>query len=376
MSDKIKTENVSIEDLIAGTNLAPAVDVFAKSSGKYERDERFYQPRMGKNGEENVVSGFFLPSLERIMIDDTPTSIPIASFFQHSYEEGNQKIEEICPRTITNIFGKEKSHKCAICDYVYTMYQFSETESNEQKRERSLRKAKQISYANFYIEEDSLYPENNGRVVMMKLNYQLMDIIQKMAEGIKHKTIADKYLELPFDIFKLDKSFMLKKFIVMASPSVTNKKWNDYEKSRFTQLEKFMDGDVEKIKNILGQTHNLFKEIIMKKIESIKGEDALNSLVESMYGTSWKDMKKNNSDNNPNSPENIRAAVEKAKQKEETNEELPTYSEKPAQKAEPTQKPSPSTKPKTAPITKPDPVVEEDKDVEEDEVDFSKLYNS
>lgn len=249
----------------------------------YQKDETIYRPSH-KDGKQNISVIRLLPNPYKntIEIGDKTYEkrLNIVTFYQHNFEEGNVRINEIDPATLTMIDGELR--KCPLCSHVNTMYPYSGTESDENKNNRSLRKKKRHSYVNVYVEKDMMFPENEGKVFKMKLNFELLPKVEEILSGTKVN--EDEYVVKPYDLFDYSNGLKNRALLIKSEPASYNNKYSSYAKSIFQEEKPIFNGEAEKFKKAVSQCYDLWEDIVADKMKTIKSEEQMNALIQSIYG--------------------------------------------------------------------------------------------
>lgn len=278
MGQKIDIKSLMNPDFIQST-FEQNQQVF--KGQKFEKDDTIYKPRHGEKGK-NIIKVRLLPSIYASPVEDqngNPIFFHLAMWLSHWYDEGNQQIKEVCPKT-KQIFGITDPNelRCPICDYVNYKYPYIKGD-DEANKERSKRKAKRNAFVNVYIESDQLFPENDGKVKKMRMNYQLIDLVLNKLNGLIVNDQIIEEAENIFDIFNNSRILQ-----IIASPNKINNDWTDYENSKFLDVTPFMGGDKKKIAAILDQSYDLYETFLTPESLKIKDYDDLLALVISVYG--------------------------------------------------------------------------------------------
>ena len=290
MGQKVDIKNLMNPDFIQST-FEQNQSVF--KGQKYEKDDTIYKPRHGEKGK-NIVKVRLLPSIYASPVEDAngnPIFFHIAMWLSHWYDEGNQQVKEVCPKT-KKMFGitEEDELKCPLCEYVNYKYPYIKGDDDANK-ERSKRKAKRNACVNVYIESDQLFPENDGRVKKMRMNYQLIELVMNKLNGLMVNDQVIEEAENIFDIFNNSRVFQ-----IIASPNKVNNDWTEYENSKFLDVTPFLAGNKKKIAEVLEQTYDLYETFLTPEALKIKELDEISALVESIYGNDYKKAQKFNND--------------------------------------------------------------------------------
>jgi len=259
---------------------------FSKIDSKID-DEHMYFPSLGKDGEDNVVTGRLLPSSPEFDKSTVLGRVWLAKRKVHKFSEGTENFREICLRTLESYFtdtseipegfkyneyfdkktGENKIFfKCPCCET--NKYPFKNKKRkdlvtqeeidlyNEWHRKKAEKNYK--GWVNFYIEDDMLYPENNGRVVKLFLNGVLLPIVENF---INDKYVGDKMVRAGRNAFKLSGTCYRFK-IIMSKGEYTN-----YDESEFEECEALPRAKAEEL---LKKTHDIASLINIKTYDEVK----------------------------------------------------------------------------------------------------------
>ena len=273
-----------------------------------------YFPKLGPNKESNVVKVWLLVPKEHI-IDEFKKDAKFNMFYSpklvHKFIEGNNKANMICRKTL-RIYDKKNYEKCPICD----KFPWADKDIKpEVYAAYSKNRPKRNGWVNVYIEEDLLYPENNGTVKRLYLNGVLIDILEKEFEGEKDKYgnkiegeegNADIWYPTTGCYFKI---------------IIKNGIYTDYKSSKFAYGKPLFNGDNEKLTEIIKQTH-----FLDYPVESVLSYNDLKEKYESFYAKVDGLVLDNNDDedNTNNFNEELRKKVEEEKiNNEDPTDDLP-----------------------------------------------------
>ena len=250
----------------------------------YEDDKDVYFLSSGKNGEKNTIKLRMIPQFH----DNDYVGVDNLFMLQkkvHKLREGTEKLNFNCLKFQNFLnFKKDPSGryiipegkelaKCPCCD----MFPWvgSKDENPEGYDNWYSKKPKVSGWVNVYIYNDTLNPENNGTVKKMYFDGRLIKMIGGVmkdatdAEG----NIIQKGLD-PFDI--LNGADLLVQIAKVG-------KWDVFDGTRFLSPTKFMNGDREKIKEIVSSAHNL-----ADKVGMFYEYDELKKKLEDFYGITTK----------------------------------------------------------------------------------------
>lgn len=195
------------------------------SGGEYQKDDRFWKPEQGKDGNGFAVIRF-LPA-------PVNEDIPWVRIFSHGFQGKGGWFIENCPTTI----GK----KCPLCEANNELWN-SGLESDKDIARQRKRKLNYI--ANILVVEDSANPANNGKVFLYKFGKKIFDkITEKM-----HPEFKDEQPTNPFDFWQ-GCDFKLK---IRQVEGYTN-----YDKSEFSAPSALFGGDDAKLEALWKKQHSL-----------------------------------------------------------------------------------------------------------------------
>jgi hypothetical protein len=193
--------------------------------GESYKDERFWKPEQGKDGNGYAVIRF-LPAPEG-------EDVPWVRVFSHGFQGKGGWFIENCPTTI----GK----KCPLCEANNELWN-SGLESDKDIARQRKRKLNYI--ANILVVEDSANPSNNGKVFLYKFGKKIFDkITEKMQPEFKDEQPIN-----PFDFWQ-GCNFKLK---IRQVEGYTN-----YDKSEFEASSALYSGDDDKLEALWKKQHSL-----------------------------------------------------------------------------------------------------------------------
>ena len=193
--------------------------------GESYKDERFWKPEQGKDGNGFAVIRF-LPAPEG-------EDVPWVRVFSHGFQGKGGWFIENCPTTI----GK----KCPLCEANNELWN-SGLESDKDIARQRKRKLNYIS--NILVVEDTANPSNNGKVFLYKFGKKIFDkITEKMQPEFKDEQSIN-----PFDFWQ-GCNFKLK---IRQVEGYTN-----YDKSEFEAPSALYGGDDDKLETLWKKQHSL-----------------------------------------------------------------------------------------------------------------------
>jgi len=242
-----------------------------KESGKKEikQDERFYYPDVPKDGKfEGKIR--FLPSHDF-------NSLPIEIVLKHNFKGESGYFNEYC----LNMFGK----KCPICAETWTEYKKREEEGGKEfAKPVTVQIKKQTYITNILVLEDSVHPENVGKVFLYRIpktTKEMIDILRipdKDDPAKKIVYVQDYYGGATFKI----ETYKQGEFV-------------QYDKCRFLTPNALYDGDEEKIQDVHKRIYTLDEFVspsleksesdLMTKFRKVKGMVVQSSSEEEVEST-------------------------------------------------------------------------------------------
>jgi hypothetical protein len=107
----------------------------------------------------------------------------------HYIKEGGKTIVEKCRKTL----GEEEH--CPFCEANWAMYNLGKKNNDEAMKKRATARAPVTSYiANFYVRQDGINPNNNGKVVLYEYRQTIQDLLMIPIVGEK-KTAPDTLIQ-------------------------------------------------------------------------------------------------------------------------------------------------------------------------------------
>ncbi len=290
----------------------------SKPKGSYTKDETVYRCERADT-QDNVAEILLLPNPYTHEEDGVEVPYHRVRYHHHWFDEGNQKVYEVCPSKTNNELHDNWDVKCPICEYNKEMYPYRDTETPSEQSERNLRKAKNAGfYCNIYVLSDALHPENAGKVFKMKLPWQIVDKVESMVDGIVDPNDDNRYSVPPFNPL----SFQVTKPIrLIARPHAKNKKWNDFADSEFLEKGNFSDiVGKENVNAIFESCYDLYEDILAPALKKMKTYDELSAVIDGLYGTDMSDRKETTEKFNKDLGDKI-----KSSSKEDEVDDMPDF---------------------------------------------------
>lgn len=136
------------------------------------------------------------------------------------------------------------------------------------------RKKKVATYVNVYVIEDKVKPENNGKVLLWRLPYDVKTMLEKAVKPEEDKYDASKTPK-PFNPFDIFGEAGGRDFVIRIKDKDGN---NNYADSHFVDAaHPFLDGDEEAMETAWKECHSLFHFIDPSRHKD--REDLLASLI-------------------------------------------------------------------------------------------------
>lgn len=224
--------------------LQESLDKMNQGSNNKE-DSRFWRVEPDKAGNGSAVIRF-LPSKD-------PNKPDFIRLYTHGFQgpTGKWYIEN----SLTTL-GEEDP----VIEYNNALWNSGRQEDRETVSKKTKRRVTFIS--NVYIVNDPAHPENNGTVKLFKYGKKILDKIKDKAKP----TFAD---ESPIDVFDLWEGAEFKLKMIRVDG------YANFDKSEFAQkfgkggqVVPFLDGDEEKIINVMEQTYDLSEFLDRKNFKS------------------------------------------------------------------------------------------------------------
>lgn len=226
------------------------------NSSGYTPDERIYRPSMSfdkSNGGKGFVVIRFLPC-------PVETCDDFVSRKYYNFKGKNGYYNETSRKTI----GMKEADPVSISNKFY--YDKSKDIGDDNFRPKG-RNLQEKFYANIMIIKDEFKPENNGKVFIMEFGKK---IFEKLQDKIKPEYDEDEALD-PFCVFT-GANFKIK----MSGNEIpdfrdASKKTlvPNYDASEFASPSEFLDGDEDKIMEIINKGHDLSEFIVCKEFDAL-----------------------------------------------------------------------------------------------------------
>ena len=255
---------------------------FQEKRTEFKQDESMFFPSLGKNGEENVVTGRLIPTNPEFDKSTEFGRVWLAKKKQHKFTEGTEEFKETCLKTLEYYYTVEtvdqipEGIKWKIVEYTEdgvkkkkVVVQCPCCEDNpwpgrddkEKYDNYSRKKGKAHAWVNFLVEEDLLYPENNGKLKRLYLNGVLLPIVEKFMNG--HK-VGKKVMTPKKNPFKL--SGECYQFLIIMSK---DGQFTNYKESKFIEATALTRKENEEL---LKQTNDIAQTIRHKTYDELKAK--------------------------------------------------------------------------------------------------------
>ena len=184
---------------------------------------------------------------------------PKATFFHYSHHgftslSTGQYVDATCPRT----FGE----RCPICEARFKLYK---TKKEEDRNLAYMIRSHEKHLVNVYVVNDPSNSENEGQVKILRFGKRIYDKILDATEGED----ASEFGPRVYDLSENGCNFKIK----VTTSSEGNRKFTNYNDSRFTAPSAIPNMSAEKIQEVY---KNIFD---LSKILEIKSEDELNDIL-------------------------------------------------------------------------------------------------
>lgn len=184
---------------------------------------------------------------------------PKSTFFHYAHHgftslSTGQYIDAVCPRS----FGE----RCPICELRFKLYK---TKKEEDKNLAYLIRTFDKHLVNVFVVNDPTTPDNEGGVKMLRFGKRVYDKILSATEGDD----ADEFGSKVYDLSENGCNFKIK----VETSSENNRKFTNYNNSRFTAPCAIPNMTPEKIKETY---ENIFD---LTKILEMKSEEDLNQII-------------------------------------------------------------------------------------------------
>lgn len=222
-----------------------------QSGGGGKRDERIWKPKFNADKGKGTCIVRLLPPA-----DGEPFVEQLSYSFQgpggNFYGLARQTLNEDDPVQIAAINGFRKA----------------KAEQNENLKKQCLKfLPKRKYFANVYIVKDDEVPDNEGKVFIWQFGPA---IYKKIKEAIQPEFDDQEPMD-PFDLWE-GSDFIVRMVGTEIPDSRTGKKVTvpNYDKASFADPSEFMDGDEEKLEEIVEQTYELSEFVDPEKFDSFE----------------------------------------------------------------------------------------------------------
>jgi len=250
------------------------------TENSYQDDNDVYFLSSGKNGEKNTIKLRMIPNFHENEFSGIDNLFMLQKKV-HKLRKGNQKLNFNCLRFQNDLKFKknnkgffdipegEELHKCPMCELNPWVGNANENPSGYAEYQK--KKSKLSGWVNVYIYDDTLNPENNGTIKKMYFDGRLMRCLKgDMKDAVdKEGNIIQKGLD-PFDVMNGADIW-----IEIAKAG----QWDSYDGTKFLRPSPFMNGDREKIKEIISGDFDL-----TEKIGTFYDYDELKEKIDIFYG--------------------------------------------------------------------------------------------
>lgn len=238
--------------------------------------DKFWKPSRDATDHASAVIRF-LPAKEG---EDSP----FVQYFTHNFQGPGGWYIENCPTSL----GKD--HDCPMCEANSELWNTGTEAAQNIVRQR---KRKQHYVSNVLVIDDSVHPENNGKVFMFKYGVKIFEMIQAAIKGNKlNKPIN------PFDFWE-GANFLLQQKPIKVKMGNKTVKMYSYEESQFGSMEAIADDDddiqkiwdsqfsldeyvaPDKFKDYDELQKRVQKALAVKSTGAASAEDAINSELDS-----------------------------------------------------------------------------------------------
>ena len=185
---------------------------------------------------------------------------PKSTFFHYSHHgftslSTGQYVDATCPRS----FGE----RCPICEARFKLYK---TKKEDDRNMAYMIRSHEKHLVNVYVVNDPTNAENEGTVKILRFGKRIYDKILDATEGDD----ADEFGPRVYDLTENGCNFKIK----VESSSEGNRKFTNYNNSRFTAPSALPDMSAEKIQEVYEGIFDL------SKILEMKSEDELNEILQ------------------------------------------------------------------------------------------------
>lgn len=184
---------------------------------------------------------------------------PKSTFFHYAHHgftslATGQYVDATCPKTF--------EERCPICEERFKLYK---TKKEEDKNLAYTIRSHDKHFVNVYVVSDPTNPENEGTVKILRFGKRIYDKILDATEGDD----ADEFGPRIYDLTENGCNFKIK----VETASEGNRKFTNYNNSRFTAPSAIPNMTPEKIKEVYESTFDL------TKVLETKTEDELRAIL-------------------------------------------------------------------------------------------------
>jgi len=233
-----------------GSNLKKLQEKLESANqGSRPRDERIWKPKFNKDKGKGVCVVRFLPAGE---------GEPFVHQMSYSFNGPGGNFYGLARQTI----GEEDPVQIAAINGFVK----AKNEGDKELKEKTKKFLPKHQYfANVYVVKDEEVPENEGKVFI----WQFGPAIYKKVEAAINPEYDDEEAIDPFDLWE-GADFKIRMKSTEIPDSRTGKKITvpNYDDSEFMKKSEFMDGDEDKLEEIVEQTYDLAEFIDPKLFDS------------------------------------------------------------------------------------------------------------
>ena len=229
----------------------------SSGGGGAPRDERIWKPAFNKDkGKGTAIVRFLTPQ----------AGDPFVEVKSYSFSGNGGNFWGTALQTV----GKDDPVQLA----AISAFRKAKNDGDQRLREQAKKWLPNSQfYANVYIVKDEENPENEGKVKIMRFGRQIFGFIEK---ALKPEFDDQEPMD-PFDFW--EGAELRIRMIGKEIPDSRNPGQKvlvpNYENSEFARPSEFMDGDEDKIEEVLEQTHDLSEFIDESKIKSFEEQAEL-----------------------------------------------------------------------------------------------------
>lgn len=211
-----------------------ATELFNKLKAKVENktkdytDNNLWKVPMDQKTKEGWAIVKFLPAKYE-------SDMPFVTTYQHAFKENGQWYIQEC--------GSHLGKPCPACEENRKLWNSGKESDKEIVRNR---KRRQYYYANIYVIKDEMNPENEGKVLVWRFGNA---IFNKIKECMTSNVMMDWEGKDPFAFFDTCT------FRLIIQPNSGG--FPNYQNSKWEVCGDWMDGDQDKLAEILEQAHDL-----------------------------------------------------------------------------------------------------------------------